>query len=166
MSAVNGRNRQRHERLSLQRRKRAGALHGSVCGTFAAKPRLYGIKAELFWMMSWTLIKTNLFTRQYRIIEKCGKVADYHNFKLDAECSTLATCSCTLQKKHSRGWLFKIISRPGFLSPTMWYCRFHDAGVQKISQRHRNKKIFPKIHTFGSGNRLSTWHSAHRPERI
>jgi oleate hydratase len=59
---------------------------------------------------------------EYRIIEKCGKVADYHNFKLDAECSTLATMLLYAPEETLEGLAIQDYFPPRFFESNMWYC--------------------------------------------
>ena len=59
---------------------------------------------------------------EYRIIEKCGKVADYHNFKLDAECSTLATMLLYAPEETLDGLAIQDYFPPRFFESNMWYC--------------------------------------------
>ena len=59
---------------------------------------------------------------EYRIIEKCGKVADYHNFKLDAECSTLATMLLYAPEETLEGLSIQDYFPPRFFESNMWYC--------------------------------------------
>ena len=59
---------------------------------------------------------------EYRIIEKCGKVADYHNFKFDAECSTLATMLYYAPEETLEGLAIQDYFPPRFFESNMWYC--------------------------------------------
>ena len=59
---------------------------------------------------------------EYRIIEKCGKVADYHNFKLDDECRTLLMMLVYAPEETLEGLTIQDYFPPRFFESNMWYC--------------------------------------------
>jgi oleate hydratase len=59
---------------------------------------------------------------EYRIIEKCGKVADYHNFKLDDECRTLVTMLLYAPEETLEGLAIQDYFPPRFFESNLWYC--------------------------------------------
>jgi oleate hydratase len=59
---------------------------------------------------------------EYRIIEKCGKVADYHNFKLDDECRTLLMMLVYAPEETLEGLAIQDYFPAPFFESNMWYC--------------------------------------------
>ena len=59
---------------------------------------------------------------EYRIIEKCGKVADYHNFKLDDECRTLLAMLAYVPEETLEGLAIQDYLPTRFFESNMWYC--------------------------------------------
>lgn len=59
---------------------------------------------------------------EYRIIEKCGKVADYHNFKLDDECRTLLALLAYVPEETLEGLAIQDYFPARFFESNMWYC--------------------------------------------
>ena len=86
---------------------------------------------------------------EYRIIEKCGKVADYHNFKLDDECRTLATMLLYAPEETLEGLAIQDYFPPRFFESNMWYCFSTMLAFKKYHSIIEAKRYFRRFAHLG-----------------
>ena len=86
---------------------------------------------------------------EYRIIEKCGKVADYHNFKLDDECRTLATMILYAPEETLEGLAIQDYFPPRFFESNMWYCFSTMLAFKKYHSIIEAKRYFRRFTHLG-----------------
>ena len=86
---------------------------------------------------------------EYRIIENCGKVADYHNFKLDDECRTLATMLLYAPEETLEGLAIQDYFPPRFFESNMWYCFSTMLAFKKYHSIIEAKRYFRRFAHLG-----------------
>ncbi|MGP8153231.1 MAG: oleate hydratase [Smithella sp.] len=86
---------------------------------------------------------------EYRIIEKCGKVADYHNFTLDDECRTLATMLLYAPEETLEGLAIQDYFPPRFFESNMWYCFSTMLAFKKYHSIIEAKRYFRRFAHLG-----------------
>jgi oleate hydratase len=86
---------------------------------------------------------------EYRIIEKCGKMADYHNFKLDDECRTLATMLLYAPEETLEGLAIQDYFPPRFFESNMWYCFSTMLAFKKYHSIIEAKRYFRRFTHLG-----------------
>jgi oleate hydratase len=86
---------------------------------------------------------------EYRIIEKCGKVADYHTFTLDDECRTLATMLLYAPEETLEGLAIQDYFPPRFFESNMWYCFSTMLAFKKYHSIIEAKRYFRRFAHLG-----------------
>jgi len=86
---------------------------------------------------------------EFRIIEKCGKLADYHSFKLDDECMALMVMLLYAPEETLEGLAIEDYFPPRFFESNLWYCYSTMLAFKKYHSVIEAKRYWRRFTHFG-----------------